>query len=155
MLEALIDDIAARLPPIDGGDLVGFRMDADHYIPMQPGIVNVSVAEQDLKTCLLRFEVTLSPSTQSLQDATDALTSSWRELAYNDFEASSVGWYSDCALLRFVTVPGDDQYFVSGSFVVRGAPISDLVRAFDRDFANLHGRLQPIPEALASRIGLR
>src|SRR6185369_7098432 len=104
----------------------GFCTDADHYVPMQPNVADVSVSTQNLKSCLLRFDVTLSASTKSLQDATRAFALSWRELAYTYFEASSIAWYSDCAALRFVTVPQGDLYFVSGCFVARGPLVSEL-----------------------------
>ena len=145
MIPELIARLRETIPPSEGDDLLGFEMDCDVFFGEGASIDNVAVTHSTDPCELLRIRVRLAPSAATLQDVSHALTTAWQNVAYSDFQATSLEWFQEATVLRFVTVISGARFFVSGCAVATGPTYASLVSAFHRDFGTLRGPLRHMP----------
>ena len=104
IIESIVGSIRCQLPPSSGDNLTGFLMDADHFFSEHWAFATVDVRRREDVTSLLNVTLSISERVQSLQDLSHALGDVWRSIAYQHFEASSVTWFREATVFRFVTV---------------------------------------------------
>lgn len=134
MIETVIDQVAGQLPPIAGDNLLGFRYDVEEALRHGDWCHGHSLTVVEEPRCLLRIELEVAEGVASLQELTSGLVGLWTYVAYKDFEASSIRWYREAAVLRFVTINPLGPYFVAGRVRVAGAHYEPLAEAFERRF---------------------
>ena len=142
MIPELIARLRETIPPSEGDNLLGFQMDCDVFFGEADSIDDVAVAKTTDPYELLRIRVRLGPSAATLQDVSRALTTAWQSVAYSDFQATSLEWFQEATVLRFVTVIGGARFYVSGCAIATGPTYPSLVTAFHRDFGALRGPLR-------------
>jgi hypothetical protein len=134
IIESIVGSIRCQLPPSSGDNLTGFLMDADHFFSEHGAFATVDVRRSEDVTSQLNVTLSISERVQSLQDLAYALGDVWRSIAYQHFEASSVTWFREATVFRFVTVISGELFFVSGTARASGPHYPRLVEAFERDF---------------------
>ena len=148
VIEKLISDIASRLPPSSGDDLLGFAMDVDVRFGEEEGFEDVTTQRVANPLELLRVKIVLSERMTSLQDVSQKASRAWMRVAYDRFQASSVTWFREATEIRFVTIIGGDHFFVSGRAIVTGTTYAKLVERFEETFGGVHGPIPPMPGGL-------
>lgn len=146
MIEGVIAAVRANSQPSFGDNLLGFSIDADHYVAESGVLVDVDVRTTRDAECLVDVRATVADHVQSLQEVSSALREAWTPLAYSDLQATSCIWYREATVLRFVTAMHDPGLFVTGRIIARGGPQPRLVERFLKDFGALHGPLPSLPE---------
>jgi len=141
MIERVIADIAARLPPSSGDDLTGFVIDAEHFLGKSEALASVDVSCSADPTSLIEVRADVTPHISTVQDLSHALIDVWQLIAYTHFQAAAVHFYKEGTVLRFVTVISGDAFYVSGTVRVAGAHYPALVHRYERDFGASHGPL--------------
>lgn len=134
MIEAVIDQVIAKLEPAGKDDLSGFFYDCDHYISMHSLFADVDVEMSDDVRCLLNANASVQPSVRTLHEISNALAQVWEEIYYNHFHAASCTWYRNRTELRFITVSRLSGYFVTGRISVTAPHQDRLVRTFKENF---------------------
>lgn len=137
LIESVIQQITKELPPGEGDDLSGFCCDAAESLRKARWVEEHSVRTNSDPSCLVDVEAVLGEQAESLQAVAACLKGLWAALAYRGFEASSIEWYRNATVLRFVTVNLRGGYFVTGRVHVSGGPYSRLAGAFERRFGAL------------------
>jgi hypothetical protein len=148
MLPELIARLRETIPPSEGDSLLGFKMDCDVFFAEDPLIDEVAVARTTDPSELLRIRVRLALNAATLQDVSRALTTAWQNVAYSEFQATSLEWFQEAIVLRFVTVISGARFFVSGCTVATGPTYPSLVSAFHRDFGSLRRPLRHLPDGI-------
>jgi hypothetical protein len=146
MIERVIDEVIRRLPPSDGDNLLGFQIDADHFLGECDALASVEVERSSDIRSLLNASAILADHVSSLHDISQALFAVWQSLYYPHFHASAIHWYREATILRFLTVISDDGYFVTGTVTVSGEQYPRLVEKFEREFGGLRGPLPRLRE---------
>lgn len=77
---------------------------------------------------MFQISLTVSESVNSLNDVSSALKQAWDFIQYQYFEASSEILGADKAALRFVTIIGYKQFYVTGLVWVKGAVYEKLAK---------------------------
>ena len=86
---------------------------------------------------MIEIEAVLAEGVDSLQAVANQLKGLWDVLAYNCFEASSIEWYREATILRFVTVNKSEGYYLTGKVRVSGGPYPKLAESFQQHFGEL------------------
>src|SRR5206468_354655 len=131
MIELVIDFIAERLTPAYGDNLVGFRIDLEHYVAACDSLHDVRIEPSGTPKAQIVVRAEFEENVLSLQDINGALGPVWRQVAYQHFEASACRWYREATVFRFATVPSNDDYFVAGSVIITGPRYPQLVEQFE------------------------
>ncbi|MGC4093241.1 MAG: hypothetical protein QM756_36200 [Polyangiaceae bacterium] len=148
MLPELIARLRDTIPPSNGDNLLGFKLDCDVFFA-RPEVVaeTVTIATTDPSE-LLRILVRLSPTAATLQDVRQALTTAWQDVAYSEFQATSLKSHREATVLHFATVIEGSHFFVSGVAIATGSNHEDLVRAFELNFGTHRDPVSRIPGGL-------
>lgn len=148
IIEELIKEWSARLRLSSGDDLGGFLLDVDFAFDEVSGVTSVNCADSATSLSLVNVIVTFETGISSVQAIGDALSSGFRRLAYPSFQASSVAWYREATVLRFITAARDGNLCVTGTMIGVTEKYDRLVDAYDYSFGSMGGRLQPFPGGL-------
>jgi hypothetical protein len=79
MFDAVIQTVLSQGQPSSGDNLLGFSIDADHYVAEGGALVNVDVRRSDRPDCLIDVRATVADHVQTLQDVALALRGAWVE----------------------------------------------------------------------------
>lgn len=137
MIEAVIQQVLASVPPSSGDNLLGFKIDANYYFEAHKAFTKTRVSQTQNPACLLDMRGEVAPHVSSLQEISTALIEVWQSLAYNDFQATACHWYQEATVLRFVTVISDNQFCVTGRMAIAGPHYPKLAQQFDQNFGLL------------------
>ena len=113
--------------PIDERYLTGF--DYDILPCLESGHV-LRIVSNDLtedRECMYMIKVDVLDSVDSIYDVWNALRKSWECLRYDYYGASSFFCGDNKAELRFITIPGSDQVYVTGKIIIEGKNYERLV----------------------------
>jgi len=127
---------------------MGFVMDCDAILPAQDAFLLVDVNGTDDHLSLVNASVIIKPSVASLQGIADAFKSAWMEIAYHEFQATSLRWYEEATVFRFVTGNPGSSLGVTGTFIATGTHYSQLVERFRTEYAALGVRIEKLPGGL-------
>jgi len=128
-----------------GDDLTGFVADADYYFGAQPAFLDVRIIRTTDPSSLLNAAITVQPEVASVQQISDAFRAAWLNVAYFDFEATSIRWHQEATVLRFITGSPRSRLGVTGTFIASGVQYPELVATFIREFGPLDSMPGGIP----------
>ncbi len=114
--------------PSSGDNLLGMEYDIEHAFESSDTFDQVSVKRIDDKNGMFQIRLTVSESVESIQNVNEALKEAWGFIQYQYFEASSIIIGRDRAALRFVTVIGRNQFYVTGLAWVQGTVYEGLTK---------------------------
>jgi hypothetical protein len=137
VIDDIIRHIAGTVPAVSGDDLTGFVIDAEHYFGLCRPFRKVEVEKVCDPLSIVTVHAQIRDDVTSVQEISHALSSALPNVAYNYFSACSVDWYKEATVLRFITVPGQGAYYVSGTVFASGPGYPELLAAFERDFPKL------------------
>lgn len=125
-IDDVISRLAAVLPPGEGADLQGFEIDATMFSGRQRLFEVVRVIRSGELSELVRILVVLNRRARSVAAVSNALLTAWSQSCYTHFQASTVESFREAMRFRFVTVPAEEAYFVSGTALVIGPRYEEL-----------------------------
>lgn len=135
MIENLIHQLTATLPPSSGLNLQGFTADLEHALRNKPGFfTSAQVKLGPDPSRLIEATALITDEAKSLQDVKQALLDIWRATAYSFFQASSCIWYQEATVLRFVSIISPEEFFVSGVITAQAGPYARLAKEFEQKF---------------------
>lgn len=146
MIEEVISSVIENMRSSSNDVSEGFFLDVDHFLEECQALQSVQVESSSDPRSLVVATAEVDPSVDSIQDLTFALKEVWAAIAYLHFEATSIQWFKEATVLRFVTVISDDNYYVTGTIRVAGPHYPLLAQRFERDFGDMHG---PLPNLLS------
>lgn len=117
--DRVVADIVGRVAPADPLDLQGFEIDVEHYLSQQTLFADVATRRITAES-RVEAEVECLPGEAELADVWPALGAAWASIGYTDFAATRTEWNDEMLTFHFVTMPGDEVYFVRGTICVRG-----------------------------------
>lgn len=147
MIESVISLVQQSCLIAAGSNISGFITDVDFAFYQSTMFKEVDITTSSDKNSLIRARALISPAAHSVQQIGDALLSICNYIGFNHFTASSIKWYREATVLRFVTAASETLY-VTGTVVASGPKYPRLVERYDQDFGNLSGPLKPYPGGL-------
>jgi hypothetical protein len=145
MIEEVISSVIENMRSSSNDVSEGFFVDVDHFLEQCQALQSVQFEPSSDPRSLVVAIAEVDSSVESIQDLTYALKEVWGAIAYLHFEATSIQWFKEATVLRFVTVISDENYYVTGTIRVAGPHYPLLVQRFERDFGDMHG---PLPSLL-------
>lgn len=146
MIEATIQNWLKRFRLSSGDDLSGFVIDCDAYL-FHDAFSSVEVKQTDDPLSMVNATIIIKPTVPSLQEITYALQNAWAKISYNEFQATSLHWYEEATVLRFITGVPNSGLGVTGTFMAGGKNYSALVKDFRKNFSS-NTRIVPMPGGL-------
>lgn len=144
-INTIIETIERAYPPVDPG--CGFFHDVDNYFCCSGSMVAASSELINEPLCMLELKGRVGESFSSMRDMATLMYAIWGELSYNAFEASSCIHYRQASVLRFVTVPSFQDYYISGRMVVSSVKQEQLVEQFEKGFGGIT-KLDDLPAGI-------
>lgn len=141
MIDAAIKSIVKELSPAEGHDLVAWEYevinsfdlsDTIKYELDDEGFVLSELNEKN-KERMFKVHLKATKKARNLDDVRKGLIKGWKFLQYIYFQASLVEVYKDCAVLKFVTVIAEREYYVTGKAVVKGKRYKKLAKMHKPD----------------------
>ena len=145
MIEQVISLVQQTCSP---GELDGYMMDMDEAFWSHSAFRKFDITSSTDPYALIRVRATIAPCVRSVQEIANAFKKINNKLGYNDFKSTSLYWYNDATVFRFVTVMSDHNVFVTGMAVASGRQYKRLVADYNTDFGDMGGRLEPYPGGL-------
>jgi hypothetical protein len=149
MIEQVIRVVVSNASMSFGDDLTGFVIDADHALEGEATFENVQIARTDRRESLLEITATVPAGMTTLQDVANALRRAWEFMAYSELQATSVAWFREATVMRFVTASSRGQLCVTGRILVTAPHYDQLVSRFEQDFSFAE-KLQSLESASGS-----
>ncbi len=146
MIESLIRQIAEKIPPSSGANLLGFTQDLDYALWKSKGIIspyNIFRTEVPHQLVIVKAQITYR--VKNLQVVFETLEAVWTLTAHRYFEASSYECYKEAAVLRFVTVISDKLFFVSGAMILEGQKYRTLISEHQQKIEKTYESLPSMP----------
>lgn len=134
MIEKVIEELVATLPPPDRSNRLGFHWDLASALERCSALREPSVSVTPDPRRIFDVRATVAQSVPSLQDLARELERVLDVVQYLDFRTSSIVWFREATVARFATSPGAGLYLVTGRIEVSGGPYSRLVERFEYDF---------------------
>jgi hypothetical protein len=150
MIEDTIRDWVKRNRLSAGDDLLGFVMDCDAYLGAQDIFSMADVQRSEDPLSMVNAALVVKSSVPSLQDISRAIKAAWTEIAYREFQASSLRWCEEATVFRFVTGDPLVGLGVTGTFIATGDHYARLVDEFRAEFGKLGAKIQQLPGGLPS-----
>lgn len=123
-------------------------MDCDANLYDPDSFLSVDVNKSEDSLSMVNALIIIQPSIPSLQEIAYALQAAWTKIAFNEFQATSIRWYEEATVFRFVTgVPNSGLGF-TGTFIATGNDYSRLVDQFRTGFGNVGSRIERFPGGL-------
>ena len=145
MIDEVIASVLAKARPSSGGDLDGIVIDADYAFENESTFEEVEIARTTQPECMLEITARAPERMTMLQHISHALREAWQSLAYSDFQATSILWYRQAMIMKFVTSNIEGTLCVTGRVIITAPRYSEMVLAFERDFG-FAGPLHDLPE---------
>ncbi|MEM7613246.1 MAG: hypothetical protein AAF270_16295 [Pseudomonadota bacterium] len=130
--DSLVSGIAREAVPSNGDNLLGFKIDADHYSRSCSSFESASVTTSADPLSLIEIRARFVDTVQNLGQAKAAVIAVWSDLAYSYFQATETVAYRDRLVTRFLTRISDSGFFVSGRFVVSGSKYRQLALSYEK-----------------------
>jgi hypothetical protein len=136
VIETLIKQIVEKVPPSANGNLEGFITDLDHAFWKAKKVI--APPNKFLRTNqprqLLVVRASIAESVKALPIVFQTIKAVWASVTYRYFEASSLDYYQEALVLRFVTVMSDEELFVSGAIIIEGQKYQKLIIEHESKF---------------------
>lgn len=120
--------ISPDYEPSSGDNLLGMEYDIEHAFESSEVFDKVMIKRTEDNRCMFQITLSVSDNVEILHDVSDALTEAWDFIQYQYYGASSVIIGQDKAALRFVTVIGENQFYVTGLVWVKGTAYEKLAK---------------------------
>ncbi len=130
MIEQIISEVIARNRAACGQ---GWLEDARHYFCEHEAWHKASAFERTDEHCVLELKSTVSPALSSLGELRSIQQKIWLEMAFSYFEASSVIFYKEASVLRFVTLANKTSTCLTGRMIVAEGTTFDTQECSSRD----------------------
>lgn len=134
MIESVIQNVIASHSPSSGENLLGFEYDADHYFGLNEIFANAKVVSHDNPLCMLELRGQILEQISTIQHLHTKLDEIWQKLAYSHFQATSLKFFREATVLRFVTLISNDGFYVTGKMIAGGGHYPQLVEQYEKDF---------------------
>ncbi|HEU5179828.1 MAG TPA: hypothetical protein VFW45_03485, partial [Candidatus Polarisedimenticolia bacterium] len=132
-----------------GDNLHGFVEDCHHFLAaQQPSLRSVTISTMEDAQSMVNGLVTIGPAVSSLQDISKAIVKAWAEIAYLDFQATSLRWYEEATVFKFITGVPITGLGVAGTFIALGPQYPQLVEKFRSEFSETGAKVKRIPGGL-------
>ncbi|MFY0677942.1 MAG: hypothetical protein JXR18_11720 [Neptuniibacter sp.] len=130
MIEETIAKIitSPNYSPSDGDNLLGMDYDVFHCLDSNEILVVEEIKQTGQNECMFSINLEASKSAKELHDVRQALKEAWEFIQYGYFEASSLSVTPKSAVLRFITVIGENQFYVTGCVKVSGPNYERIAR---------------------------
>jgi hypothetical protein len=121
IIEEIIKEIAnsPSYVPSTGDNLLGMEYDIDHAFESNRAFEEVTIKRTGNKNSMLEIVVSVSDSVNALHEVSQGIKKSWEFIQYQYFEASSITIGKHKAGFRFITVIGENQFYVTGTVWVK------------------------------------
>jgi uncharacterized protein with HEPN domain len=145
MIEDVIKHLMATVPAVCED---GWLDDAGHYFCHAEGLSKAAAFKREQPDCLLELKGIVSPSVSTLIDLRTLQQRVWQNLAFSTFEASSVTFYREASVLRFITAHNKSSC-LTGRMVIGGNHYYELVRRSEQSQADnrKQSKLNRLPSA--------
>ena len=137
MIEETIELIVKKFVPSTGDNLLGMDYDICHFFGKNDAIRFLSRNKSGDKKCMFSIELEATNCAKDISDVPNALRGALDNVVYKYFESSSIQMYKDKAVLRFVTVIGENQFYVTGEAIVSGNRYRQLASDYENGFWEL------------------
>lgn len=129
----IIDDtiqfITTKLPPSDGGNLLGMNIDIAYAFNDLESAKLISYEQTGDNSCMFLIELEVSCSAKDLGSVFKEVLDAKRSCDYSHFNANSSMYYDEkSAVYRYVTVPYDESYYVTGRIIISGERYQQLYK---------------------------
>jgi hypothetical protein len=134
MIEETIDFTVKKFVPSTGDNLLGMDYDICHFFGKNDAIRFLSRNKSGDKKCMFSIELEATNCAMNINDVTSALRGALDNIVYKYFESSSIQMYKEKMVLRFVTVIGENQFYVTGEAIVSGDRYRQLASDYEKGF---------------------
>lgn len=114
--------------PSEGDNLLGMDYDVFHAFDSREIFSEIDVKQTDKEESMFEIQLSISEEAKELHHVRTGLIDAWAFIQYGYFEASSMNIGRKQAVLRFVTLIGENQFYVTGTVTVSGAKYQQLAR---------------------------
>lgn len=114
--------------PSEGDNLLGMDYDVFHAFDSREIFSEVDIRKTGKDASMFEIQLSISEETEELHHVRTALIDAWAFIQYGYFEASSMNIGRKQAVLRFVTLIGENQFYVTGTVTVSGTKYHQLAR---------------------------
>lgn len=142
-VEEVIRSLLGRISVSSGDDLLGFVLDLQHEIESVDGITRSWVRDQPSLLSMVSVFAEFADGIPSIQDLGLRIQRVSDAVMYPAFRCSSLRWYRDAAVVRFVTASKERHLCVTGTIVAVSKDYPELVKRFDATYSSMVG---PLPE---------
>lgn len=142
MFNEIIKTIVTLKKPSNLRTLETFKTEAE--IRFQ-ALLNLRVLITDKNDCLLVLKGETPKPASSLQEIEDLAVKLWDDLAYKHFQASECKPYKESIGFRFITIPSNEEYFVSGILLIKCPNYAFLADEYSQKYSILNS-LSSLPE---------
>ena len=118
----------------------GWWYDAEHFFCEHKSWKKAAAFIRTDPSCLLELKGIACEDIESLRDLRTIQQSIWQELAWSHYQASSVTFYRQASVLRFITVVRDESSCLTGRMIIGGNHYYELVRRWN-------GPIEEFPES--------
>lgn len=146
-INTIIKSIEDAYPPVDPGNK--FFKEVDHFFCGNESFKRASSELVDEPLCMLELKAQVRETFTSFKDIASLMYEIWRELAYDHFEASSCTHYRQASVLKFVTVPSFQDYYISGHMIVNAVKQEHIAAQYEKDLAGAK-ELSNLPAGIES-----
>ncbi|WP_339074634.1 hypothetical protein [Teredinibacter turnerae] len=131
MIEEIINKItnSPNIQASDGDNLLGMDYDVFHCFESNSVFEVEEISHANNNECMFDIKLSVSKTTRELHELVHAIKASWEFLQYRYFEASSLIVSKKSAVFRFVTVIGENQFYVTGKIIVSGTVYEKLAKS--------------------------
>jgi len=148
MVEDVIQNWVRNCQLSSGDKLAGFLDDCQASLQAQEAFASAVVTSTEDFRSMVNAVVSLKASVTSLQGVADALVKAWSDIAYRSFQATSLRWYEEATVFRFITGESMAGLGVTGTFIATGAQYSQLVERYRSENGNLGQKIVGLPGGL-------
>ena len=148
MVEDVIQQWVRNCQLSTGDNLDGFVDDCHAYLHAQEGFASVVVSRTEDFRSMVNAVLSLKASVTSLQNISDGIVKAWSEIAYLSFQATSLRWYEEATVFRFITGDPTGALGVTGTFIATGPQYPQLVERFRKEYGNLGQKIVGLPGGL-------
>ena len=135
-METVINSIISQVPPTSGDDLLGFEMDCGALFDDEK-FRSVEVVTSKSPESIFNIEIQIEKSIDSIQELTEIIRNLYQKIEYNEFSMHGTKWLKENLEFRFLTMPRNNSYFVTGTVKVTGKEYEDLYRRYEKEFAGV------------------